>query len=81
MPPTHQNRSISDIETDLINCLLTAPTIDYPWNPADPDTADYYARSVGVASPSENRHFCCENWSDTELYARSQSFSIWWQSL
>jgi hypothetical protein len=45
MTPTTKNRSISDIEADLINCLLTAPTIDYPWNPADPDTADYYARS------------------------------------
>ncbi|AFY93322.1 hypothetical protein [Chamaesiphon minutus] len=81
MSPTHKNRSISDIEADLINCLLAAPTIDYPWNPADPDTADYYARS--------DRHFCLENLSDTELYVgvaspvetRSQSFSIWEQSL
>ncbi len=77
MTLTQKNRSISDIETDLINCLLNAPTIDYPWNPAEPDTADYYARSVGVASPSENRDFCLENWSDAELFARSESFLIW----
>ena len=77
MTPTTKNRSISDIEADLINCLLTAPTIGYPWNPADPDTADYYARSVGVASPSENRHFSLENWSNAELCDRSESFLIW----
>jgi hypothetical protein len=84
MPFIRKNRSISDIETDLMDCLLTAPTIDSPWNPADPDTADYYARSVGVASPflrnatrTENRDFCLENWSDAELSARSESFLIW----
>jgi hypothetical protein len=69
MSPTHKNRSLSDIETDLMNCLLKAPTIDYPWNPADPDTADYYARS--------DCHFCLENWSDAELTARSESYLIW----
>ena len=46
---TRKNRSLSDIETDLMNCLLRTPTIGYPWNPADPDTADYHARS--------DRHF------------------------
>jgi hypothetical protein len=51
MPHTRKNRSLSDIEADLINCLLTALPIDYPWNPAAPDPADYYARSVGTASP------------------------------
>lgn len=69
MSPTHQNSSLSDIEIDLMNCLLKAPTIDYPWNPADPDTADYYARS--------DADFCLENWSDAELYDRYQSFLIW----
>jgi hypothetical protein len=73
MPHTHKNRSLSDIETDLMNCLLRSPTIDSPWNPVDPDTADYYAKA--------DRHFCLKNWSDTELYNRSQSFSIWEQSL
>jgi hypothetical protein len=73
MIPTRQNSSISDIETDLMNCLLRSPTIDYPWNPTDPDTADYYTRS--------DLHFSWENWSDGELYNRSQSFLIWWQSL
>jgi hypothetical protein len=45
MSPTSKNGSIAEIETDLINCLLRSPTIDYPWNPTDPDTADYYIRS------------------------------------
>lgn len=72
MSPTHTNRSIAEIETDLMNCLLRSPTIDYPWNLADPDAADYYARS--------DRHFYFKNWSDAELDDRSQSFSIWWQS-
>lgn len=72
MPPTPKNRSISDIETDLMNCLLRSPTIDYPWNPADPDTADYYV--------SSDRYFCLKNWSDVELDDRSQSFLIGWQS-
>ena len=69
MTPTTKNRSISDIEADLINCLLKAPPIEYPWNPAEPDTADYYARS--------DCYFCLENWSDAELSARSESFLIW----
>ncbi len=69
MTTTTKNRFISDIETDLMNCLLTATKIDYPWNPADPDTADYYTRS--------DYHFCLENWSDAELSARSESFLIW----
>jgi hypothetical protein len=69
MSPTSKNRSIADIETDLINCLLRSPTIDYPWNPTDTDTSDYYARS--------DRDFCLENWSDTELCDRSESFLIW----
>jgi hypothetical protein len=73
MPHTRKNRSLSDIETDLMNCLLKAPTLDYPWNPADPDTADYYARS--------DRHFYLEIWSDAELYNRFRFFSIWRQSL
>jgi hypothetical protein len=67
MLPTPKHSSISDAETDLMNCLLTATTIDYPWNPADPDTADYYTRA--------EHHFSLENWSDTELYTRFQSFS------
>jgi hypothetical protein len=69
MLPTRQNRSISDIETDLMNCLLTAPTIEYPWNPADPDTADYYVRS--------DRHFCLKDLSDAELYTRFLFFSTY----
>jgi hypothetical protein len=66
--PKQQHRRIAEIETDLINCLLAAPTIPYPWNPANPDTANYFADSdrlfsledlsnahLGVASSVENR--------------------------
>lgn len=66
--PKQQHRPIAEIETDLIDCLLAAPTIPYPWNPADPDTADYFADSdrlfsledlsnanLGVAASVENR--------------------------
>jgi hypothetical protein len=53
MTPDRQKRLITDIEADLINCLLEAPKLDYPckldypWNPADPDTADYYTKLDG----------------------------------
>jgi hypothetical protein len=66
--PKQQHRPIAEIETDLINCLLAAPPIPYPWNPADPDTTDYFADSdrlssledlsnahLGLASSVENR--------------------------
>jgi hypothetical protein len=71
MLPEHKDRSISDIETDLINCLLSSPTIDYPWNPTDPDTAEYYTRA--------DLQFGGEIWSDDELYNRSRSLSMWRQ--
>jgi hypothetical protein len=32
-----QIRLITDIESELINCLLECPKIEYPWTPADPD--------------------------------------------
>lgn len=73
MTPTDENSSLSEIETDLINCLLTAPTIDYLWNPADPDAADFYT--------SSDCNLCLEDRSDAELYDRFQSLSIWGESL
>ncbi|PSB57389.1 hypothetical protein [Chamaesiphon polymorphus] len=57
--PKQQHRPIAEIETDLIDCLLAAPTIPYPWNPADPDTADYFADS--------DRLFSLEDLSNANL--------------
>jgi hypothetical protein len=60
-------------EAELMAGLLAASTIDYPWNPADPDTADYYAHTDG--------HFSLDDWSDTEIAQRSQSLSARLQSV
>jgi hypothetical protein len=56
----------SQAEAELTDCLLASPTLDYPWNPAEPETADYYAESDSYLS--------LDDWSDEELQARSQSF-------
>jgi hypothetical protein len=64
----HQSSShkSSEAEADLMNGLLASPTIDYPWNPTDPETADYYAAS--------DRNFNLDEWSEAELGQKSQSF-------
>lgn len=59
-------------EAELIDGLLAAVTIEYPWNPADPDTADYYAHT--------DSHFSLDEWSEAEIAARSQVFSAQLQS-
>ena len=56
----------SNAEAELTDCLLASQTINYPWNPADPDTADYYAQS--------DDDFSLDDWSDAELTEKSQSF-------
>ncbi len=56
----------SQAEAELTDCLLASPTLDYPWNPAEPETADYYAEA--------DRYLSLDDWSDTEIAARSQSF-------
>jgi hypothetical protein len=53
-------------EAELTDCLLTSSTIDYPWDPADPATADYYTES--------DSYFSLDDWSDKEIEQRSQSF-------
>jgi hypothetical protein len=62
--PTLTNQSQS--EAELIDCLLASPTLDYPWNPAEPETADYYVES--------DRYFSFDDWSDEEIAKRSESF-------
>jgi hypothetical protein len=54
-------------EAELIDGLLAAVTIEYPWNPADPNTADYYAHT--------DSQFSLDEWSEAEIATRSQSFS------
>jgi hypothetical protein len=67
--PARQHQS----EAELIDGLLAASTIEYPWNPADPDTADYYAYTDG--------HFSLDDWPDAEIAQRSQSLSARLQSV
>jgi hypothetical protein len=56
----------SQTEAELMDCLLAATTIDYPWNPADPESAEYYLDT--------DSHFSLDDWSDTEIAQRSKSF-------
>jgi hypothetical protein len=53
-------------EAELMDCLLTASTTEYPWNPADPETVDYYTKS--------DLQFSLDDWSDDEIAQKSQSF-------
>jgi hypothetical protein len=53
-------------EAELMDCLLASSTAEYPWNPADPETADYYTES--------DLHFSLDDWSDAEISQKSQSF-------
>jgi hypothetical protein len=57
---------LSVTEAELMDSLLASSTINYPWNPADPETADYYARS--------DNEFSLDDWSDAEIGQKSQSF-------
>jgi hypothetical protein len=56
----------SEFQAELIDSLLAEPTVNYPWNPAEPDTADYYLEA--------DRHFSLDDWSDVEIGQRSRLF-------
>ncbi len=56
----------SEVQAQLIDCLLASSTSTYPWNPTDPDAADYYLEA--------DRHFSLDDWSDAEITQRSRSF-------
>jgi hypothetical protein len=60
-------------EAELIDGLLAASTIEYPWNPADPDTAEYYTHTDG--------NFSLDDWPDAEIAQRSHSLSAQMQSV
>jgi hypothetical protein len=64
--PEFTPHTSSEAEADLMNCLLASSTIDYPWNPADPEAADYYAAS--------DLSFNLDDWSAAEINERSHSF-------
>ena len=64
--PQSSSPKSSEAEADLMNCLLASSTIDYPWNPTDPESADYYAAS--------DRNFNLDEWSEAEISQRSQAF-------
>ena len=56
----------SEVQAQLIDSLLASSTITYPWNPAEPATADYYLET--------DRQFSLDKWSETEITQRSRSF-------
>jgi hypothetical protein len=56
----------SEVQAQLIDCLLASSTANYPWNPAEPATADYYLDT--------DRHFSLDDWSEAEITQRSRSF-------
>lgn len=59
---THQSKS----EAELIDCLLAAPTLDYPWDTTVLETADYYVDT--------DSYFSLDNWSDQEIAETSVGF-------
>jgi hypothetical protein len=65
-PPPPDNSS--EAELQLIDCLLAVDqsTANYPWNPAELATADYYLET--------DRHFSLDSWSEAELTHSSQAF-------
>lgn len=56
----------SEVQAQLIDSLLASSTAKYPWNPSDPDAADYYIET--------DRHFSLDDWSEAEITQRSRSF-------
>jgi hypothetical protein len=60
------DRHITNPAAELVELLWESPTVDYPWNPADPNTADYYSES--------DSQFSLDDWSETELQERSDRF-------
>jgi hypothetical protein len=56
----------SGFEAELLDYLLAPPANNYPWNPADPETVEYYNNT--------DRDFDLDDWTDEEMEERSQSF-------
>lgn len=56
----------AEAQSQLIDCLLSSSTANYPWNPAEPASADYYHET--------DRHFSLDSWSEAEITQKSRSF-------
>jgi hypothetical protein len=63
---THTPTTESEIEAELLDYLLAPPPHNYPWNPADPETVEYYIDT--------DREFNLDDLTDEEIGERSQSF-------
>jgi hypothetical protein len=59
-------------ESELLDYLLAPPLDNYPWNPADPETVEYYINT--------DRDFDLDDLTDEEIGERSQSFFTQFQS-
>jgi hypothetical protein len=64
-PPLPPDDS-EEVQAQLIDCLLASSTANYPWNPAEPATFDYYLET--------DSHFNLDNWSEAEIAQKSRSF-------
>jgi hypothetical protein len=65
-PSTLTANTESGVEAELLDYLLAPPANNYPWNPADPETVEYYNNT--------DRDFDLDDWTDEEMGERSQSF-------
>jgi hypothetical protein len=64
--PTLTQNTEAGFEAELLDYLLAPPKNNYPWNPADPETVEYYINS--------DREFNLDDLTDEEIGERSQSF-------
>jgi hypothetical protein len=64
--PTLTPNTETQVEAELLDYLLAPPANNYPWNPADPETVEYYI--------SSDREFDLDELTDEEIGERSQSF-------
>ncbi len=64
--PQQPHHDSSQAEAELMDTLLAASTSAYPWDPAEPAAADYYAAA--------DRQFNLDDWSETEIVDRAQAF-------
>lgn len=58
--------SRSQIQLELLEALLASDDSTYPWNPTDPESEAYFV--------AQEQQFSLEDWSESEITARSDSF-------
>lgn len=54
------------VAVELLQLLLETEDTNYPWNTVDPESEIYFAE--------QEQNFTLEDWSETEIATRSQSF-------